>query len=58
VGAAKAKKNKFRRSWSAKKAEYNFSAGNDILGIVMLEVNGGEDLPKLKNSSLCFRVAI
>ncbi|KAF8591150.1 hypothetical protein K439DRAFT_1327876 [Ramaria rubella] len=48
--APKVKMKKFRRSWSAKAAEYNLSAGNnDILGIVMLEVKGAEDLPKLKN---------
>ncbi|KAI6039702.1 phosphatidylserine decarboxylase-domain-containing protein [Pisolithus marmoratus] len=29
--------------------EYNFSAANDIVGIVMLEVQGATDLPKLKN---------
>jgi len=32
------------------KSHYNFNSGNDILGIVMLEVNRAEDLPKLKNS--------
>jgi phosphatidylserine decarboxylase len=47
--ALKGKRRKFRKSWSAKKAEYNLSAGNDIMGIVMLEVNSAEDLPKLKN---------
>lgn len=46
----KGKKLKFRRSWSAKKIEYNLSTSNDILGIVMLEINSAEDLPKLKNS--------
>lgn len=29
--------------------EYNFNAGKDVLGIVMLEVASAEDLPKLKN---------
>ena len=48
----KTKKLKFRSSWAAKKAEYNLSAGNDILGIVMLEVKSAEDLPKLKNCEL------
>lgn len=47
--AFKGKRKKFKASWSAKKAEYNLSAGNDILGIVMLEVVSAEDLPKLKN---------
>ncbi|KIJ51539.1 hypothetical protein M422DRAFT_65494 [Sphaerobolus stellatus SS14] len=42
------KKAKFRLS-SAKPAEYNLSSSNDILGIVMLEINGAEDLPKFKN---------
>ncbi|KAF8525860.1 phosphatidylserine decarboxylase-domain-containing protein [Hysterangium stoloniferum] len=49
TSAAKAKKNKFRKSWSAKNTEYNLSRSNDILGIVMLEINNAEDLPKLKN---------
>ena len=32
--------------------DYNFSAtaSNDILGIVLLEIKGATDLPKLKNS--------
>ncbi|KAF9443222.1 hypothetical protein P691DRAFT_779000 [Macrolepiota fuliginosa MF-IS2] len=36
---------------SAKKrgTEYKFAGGNDILGIVMLEVQGAEDLPRLRN---------
>ncbi|KAF8836809.1 hypothetical protein BDN67DRAFT_910414 [Paxillus ammoniavirescens] len=41
---------KFRKSWSASKsADYNFSAANDTVGIVMLEIQGATDLPKLKN---------
>lgn len=41
----------FRKSWSSKKVDYNFSAANsnDIVGIVMLEIQGATDLPKLKN---------
>ncbi|EGO24192.1 hypothetical protein SERLADRAFT_361384 [Serpula lacrymans var. lacrymans S7.9] len=40
---------KFRKSWGPKKTDYNFSAGNDIVGIVMLEILGATDLPRLKN---------
>jgi phosphatidylserine decarboxylase len=43
------KKKRFRH-WSSKKADYNFSADNDILGIVILEVQGATDLPRLSNS--------
>ncbi|KAI0706958.1 phosphatidylserine decarboxylase-domain-containing protein [Earliella scabrosa] len=42
-------KSKFRKSWGAKGKDYNFNAANDILGIVMLEIQGAKDLPKLKN---------
>jgi phosphatidylserine decarboxylase len=47
------KKAKFRKSWGPqKKADYNFNAAlNDVLGIVMLEIQGASDLPKLKNST-------
>lgn len=31
-------------------SNFNFSSNNDIVGIVMLEIQGAEDLPKLKNS--------
>lgn len=42
---------KFRKSWGgSKKTDYNFSAANDILGIVMLEIQSAVDLPRLKNS--------
>jgi phosphatidylserine decarboxylase len=41
---------RFRRN--KKGTDYSFSTGNDILGIVMLEIGGAEDLPKLKNSAL------
>ncbi|KAG1727715.1 phosphatidylserine decarboxylase-domain-containing protein [Suillus lakei] len=42
---------RFRKSWSSKKVDYNFSAANsnDIVGIVMLEIQGATDLPRLKN---------
>ncbi|KAI0749177.1 phosphatidylserine decarboxylase-domain-containing protein [Daedaleopsis nitida] len=44
-------KSKFRKSWvaGAKGKGYNFNAANDILGIVLLEIQGAKDLPKLKN---------
>ncbi|KAF9461635.1 phosphatidylserine decarboxylase-domain-containing protein [Collybia nuda] len=32
-----------------KKVEYSLDAGNDIVGIVMLEIQSAEDLPRLKN---------
>ena len=47
-------KSKFRKSWGAKSKDYNFSAANDIMGIVMLEIQGARDLPKLKNSASSF----
>lgn len=44
-------KKRFKRSWAmSKRPDYNFSAANDIVGIVMLEIQGATDLPKLKNS--------
>jgi phosphatidylserine decarboxylase len=44
-------KQRFKRSWAVNKnADYNFSAENDIVGIVMLEIQGATDLPRLKNS--------
>lgn len=44
-------KQRFKRSWAmSKNADYNFSAANDIVGIVMLEIQGAADLPRLKNS--------
>lgn len=50
-GPGKGKGKKFRRSWSSqKRADYNFLTENDIQGIVMLEILGATDLPKLKNS--------
>jgi phosphatidylserine decarboxylase len=41
------KKRRFRRKRQG--PDYNFSAENDIVGIVMLEIRGASDLPKLKN---------
>lgn len=44
-------KQRLKRSWAmSKNAGYNFSAANDIVGIVMLEIQGATDLPRLKNS--------
>lgn len=44
-------KKRFKRSWAvSKSADFNFSAANDIVGIVMLEIQGAADLPRLKNS--------
>ncbi|KAG2141147.1 phosphatidylserine decarboxylase-domain-containing protein [Suillus bovinus] len=42
---------RFRTSWASKKVDYNFSTSNsnDIVGIVMLEIQGATDLPRLKN---------
>ncbi|OAX36809.1 hypothetical protein K503DRAFT_276257 [Rhizopogon vinicolor AM-OR11-026] len=49
--SAPATKKLFRKSWSSKNADYNFSTAhsNDIVGIVMLEIQGASDLPRLKN---------
>ncbi|CAG7849378.1 Phosphatidylserine decarboxylase proenzyme 3 {ECO:0000303/PubMed:19286980} {ECO:0000255/HAMAP-Rule:MF_03209}; Contains: RecName: Full=Phosphatidylserine decarboxylase 3 beta chain {ECO:0000305}; Contains: RecName: Full=Phosphatidylserine decarboxylase 3 alpha chain {ECO:0000305} [Serendipita indica DSM 11827] len=45
----KSKRPKFRRGRSDKGSTYNFGGEKDVLGIVLLEVNKAEDLPKLKN---------
>ena len=50
---AAAQKKTFRKSWMGKEKNYNFNAANDIMGIVMLEIQGAHDLPKLKNSTCC-----
>lgn len=46
---------KSRKASGAKKtkskAGYQFEGGNDIVGIVMLEIQSAEDLPRLKNSA-------
>ena len=34
-----------------KTGDYNFSTENDIQGIVMLEILGATDLPRIKNSA-------
>ncbi|KAI0749050.1 hypothetical protein C8Q74DRAFT_1222690 [Fomes fomentarius] len=44
----KQQKSRFRQSWAAKGKDYSFDAANDILGIVMLEIQSTEELPKLK----------
>jgi len=36
----------------ARKGDYMFEAGNDIMGIVMLEIIKAENLPKLKNGEV------
>ena len=46
------KRPKFKRGTGEKGSTYNFGGEKDILGIVLLEVNKAEDLPKLKNSTL------
>jgi phosphatidylserine decarboxylase len=48
------KKRPFKKKRSNKRSDYNFSAANDIVGIVMLEIKGATDLPRLKNSALFF----
>ena len=50
----KEKKRKFRRSRKAGGGEYHFNPENDVVGIVMLEIKGASDLPKLSNS-MCVR---
>ena len=45
------KPHRLKRSWAmSRNADFNFSAANDIVGIVMLEIQGATDLPRLKNS--------
>jgi len=51
---AKEKKRKFRKSKKADGGEYHFNPENDVLGIVMLEIKGASDLPKLSNCT-CVR---
>lgn len=48
--STRSKKPKFKKLRGKKKADYNFSTQNDILGIVMLEIKSAEDLPRVKNS--------
>jgi phosphatidylserine decarboxylase len=47
---SKGKRPKFKRSRGEKGSAYNFGAEKDVIGIIMLEINKAEDLPKLKNS--------
>jgi len=48
---ASKKRPKFQRGWSTnKKAEYSLLQQQDVVGIVMLEIQGAEDLPKIRNS--------
>lgn len=47
---SKMKRPKFKRGRGEKGGAYNFGADKDVVGIVLLEVNKAEDLPKLKNS--------
>ncbi len=47
----KKKRPKFKRGRREKSSEYNFDTSNDMLGIVLLEIVGAENLPKLKNRS-------
>lgn len=39
-----------KRERRAQQQEYSFKAGGDIVGIVMMEVQGAKDLPRWKNS--------
>lgn len=44
------------RRGKGKKASYSLGGGgNDIVGIVMLEIQGAEDLPRLKNSKFLLK---
>jgi hypothetical protein len=42
---------RFKRG-SSKPTSYNLGAHKDVLGIVMIEIEGATDLPKLPNSAL------
>lgn len=46
--AAKPKRPKLR-GWSTKRSDYSLGQQQDVVGIVMLEIQGAEDLPKLRN---------
>jgi len=58
TGTEKEKRKTFRKSWSGsgaeggarKKVDYSLGTANDIVGIVMLEIQSADDLPRLKNS--------
>jgi hypothetical protein len=47
-GKLKKRLRKVRRKDTAGR-EYNLGVGRDVLGIVMLEISGAKDLPKLRN---------
>jgi hypothetical protein len=51
-GGDKEKKKRFRRGKKGRSSEYNLDTSRDMLGIVMLEIVGAENLPKLRNSGL------
>lgn len=57
-GGEKKRKKMLRKSWGNKKVDFDFNinakAANDIVGIVMVEILGATDLPKLKNSTFPF----
>ena len=46
----KDKRRRFRKSRKAGGGGYHLNPENDVLGIVMLEIKGAKDLPKLSNS--------
>jgi phosphatidylserine decarboxylase len=52
VAASDAKQHKKRFRRRGRNDGYQFNAENDIVGIVMLEVEGAKDLPRLRNSAL------
>jgi phosphatidylserine decarboxylase len=54
-GKAKAgRRKKLPGPWHGQKGgAYELEADNDIVGIVMLEIHGATDLPRLRNSELC-----
>ncbi|KAH7106227.1 phosphatidylserine decarboxylase-domain-containing protein [Auriculariales sp. MPI-PUGE-AT-0066] len=43
------KRPRMQRGWSRKNAEFSLSQQQDVVGIVMLEIQGAEDLPKIRN---------
>lgn len=48
-----AKKSVFKGRFKKSSEDYNFNAAHDITGIVMLDIQGAADLPKLRNSTFC-----
>lgn len=61
-GGEKKRKKMLRKSWGNKKVDFDFNinakAANDIVGIVMVEILGATDLPKLKNSTFSFLLTL